>query len=97
MAKEASATNTEEFAKRIGTLLGIELELLITTTTERTPSGLSLSTSQYALVAEQGFVITGTLAEINAALVGIEFIGTEAIVLFEDPADHGIPTGRLLG
>ncbi len=82
MARSSYALAEEE-ANRISMLIGTELEVLKETTVERTSSGLSLSKSHYALVSEHGFVIIGTLAEVNAALTGIEFVGTEAVVRFE--------------
>ena len=81
----ANMANAEDEAKRIGTLVGTELEVLKETTIKTTGSGLSLSKSHYALVSEHGIIITGKLAEISAALVGIEFVGTEAIVMFSEP------------
>ncbi len=93
----ANYAQAEDEAKRIGTLVGIELEVLKETTIKPTPSGLSLSKSHYALVSEHGIIITGKLEHIFAALAGIAFVGTEAIVIFEDPTDHGIPEGRVLG
>lgn len=84
----ANYAQAEDEATRIGTLVGTQLEVLKETTIKRTTSGLSLSKSHYALVSEHGIIITGTLAEINSALVGIEFVGTEATVLFENPADR---------
>ncbi len=79
----ANYAKTEDEARRIGTLVGTQLEILKETTIKRTTSGLSLSKSHYALVSEYGFVTIGTLAEVNAALKGIEFVGTEAVVRFE--------------
>lgn len=79
----ANMANAEDEAKRIGTLVGTELAILKETTLKTTGSGLSLSKSTYALVSEHGIIIAGKLAEINAALVGIEFVGTEAVVRFE--------------
>ena len=96
MAK-ANFADTEQEARRIGTLVGTELEVLKETTLKRTTSGNQMSKCTYALVSEHGIIIAGTLAQVNAALAGIEFVGTEAIVMFSDPTDHGIPEGRLFG
>jgi hypothetical protein len=81
----ANSIQTEDEAKRIGTLVGTELELLTERTRKQTTSGLSLWRTHHALVSKHGIIITGTLAEIDAALVGIEFVGTEAIVMFSNP------------
>lgn len=81
MAK-ANYARAQDLSKRIGKQIGTELEVLKTVTTDRTISGLSLSKTHYALVSEQGIIITGTLAEVLATLVGIEFVITEAVVRF---------------
>lgn len=78
----ANYAKTEDEARRIGTLVGTQLEILKETTLVKTAGGAMASKSHYALVSEYGFVIIGKLAEIDAALKGIEFVGTEAIVRF---------------
>ncbi len=75
--------DAEDEAKRVGTLVGTKLTVLKVSTVEVIPSGLSLSKSTYSLVSKHGTIIRGKLDHIFAALTGIAFVSTEAVVRFE--------------